>query len=101
MSLTIKKTTEKNILIRGTEFELNEVYGRLEFVSRANGLTLEIAVGIYLNQDAYLQHKFLLTDIPRENLNVNLGEGEKQSLETAHKYAKLAYEELGYEVIIN
>jgi hypothetical protein len=101
MSLTIKKTTEKNILIRGTEFELNEVYGRLEFVSRANGLTLEIAVGIYLNQDAYLQNKFLLTDIPRENLNINLAENEKQSLETAHKYAKLAYEELGYEVIIN
>ena len=101
MSLTIKKTTEKNILIRGTEFELNEVYGRLEFVSRANGLTLEIAVGIYLNQDAYLQHKFLLTDIPSENLNVNLGEDEKQSLDTAHKYAKLAYEQLGYEVIIN
>jgi hypothetical protein len=103
MSLTIKKTTEKNILIRGTEFELNEVYGRLQFVSRENGLTLEIAVGIYLNQDAYLQHKFLLTDIPShlEYLNVNLGEDEKQSLETAHKYAKLAYEQLGYEVIIN
>jgi len=101
MSLTIKKTTEKNILIKGTEIELNEVYGRLEFVSRANGLTLEIAVGIYLNQDAYLQHKFLLTDIPSENLNINLEEEEQQSLDTAHKYAKLAYEQLGYEVIIN
>lgn len=27
--------------------------------------------------------------------------GETQSLETAHKYAKLAYEQMGYEVIID
>jgi len=26
--------------------------------------------------------------------------GEVQSLDTAHKYAKLAYEQMGYEVII-
>jgi hypothetical protein len=27
--------------------------------------------------------------------------GEMQSLETAEKYAKLGYEQLGYEVLIN
>ena len=27
--------------------------------------------------------------------------GETQSLETAHKYAKIAYEQMGYEVIID
>ena len=27
--------------------------------------------------------------------------GEVQSLDTAHKYAKLAYEQMGYEVIID
>jgi len=31
----------------------------------------------------------------------NLEAGETQSLETAHKYAKIAYEQMGYEVIID
>ena len=101
MSLTIKKTTEKNILIKGTEIELNEVYGRIEFASRSNGVTLEIAIKTYVSRDSYLQGKFLLTDIPLENINVNLEEEEQQSLDTAHKYTKLAYEELGYDVLIN
>jgi predicted ATPase len=101
MSILIKSTTEKEILIAGTEFKLSEVYGRLEFAARASGETLEISVATYVNGDTYSQGMLLYTDIPAGNINAPLEPGEIQSLETAHKYAKLAYENLGYEVIIN
>jgi urease beta subunit len=101
MSIQIKATTEKEILIAGTEFKLSEVYGRLEFAARANGETLEISVGTYVSGETYAQGMLLYTDIPAGNINATLEPGELQSIETAHKYAKLAYEQLGYEVIIN
>jgi len=101
MSLTIKSTQDKTILISGTEIELSEIYGRIEFVGRANGTTLEIATGTYVSRETYEEGKLLFTDIPSGNINASLELGEEQSLDTAHKYAKLAYEQLGYEVIIN
>jgi hypothetical protein len=101
MSITIKATQDKTILISGTEIELSEIYGRIEFVGRANGTTLEIATGTYVSRETYEENKLLFTDIPSGNINASLELGEEQSLETAHKYAKLAYEQLGYEVIIN
>lgn len=101
MSITIKATQEKSILISGTEISLTEVYGRLEFVGRASGLTLEIATSTFVNKTTYEEGKLLFTDIPAGNINASLEIDEEQSLETAHKYAKLAYEQLGYEVIIN
>ena len=101
MSITIKSTEQKSILISGTEISLNEVYGRLEFVGRANGLTLEIATGTYVSRTTYEEGKLLFTDIPSGNINASLEIDEEQSLETAHKYAKIAYEQLGYEVLIN
>ena len=101
MSILIKSTETKQILISGTEFELSEVYGILEFAARANGSTLEISVATFVNSKTYDEGKILYTDIPSGNINATLEEGEIQSLDTAHKYAKLAYEQLGYEVIIN
>jgi predicted ATPase len=101
MSITIKATQEKSILISGTEIPLTEVYGRLEFVGRASGLTLEIATSTFVNKTTYEEGKLLFTDIPAGNINASLEIDEEQSLATAHKYAKLAYEQLGYEVIVN
>ena len=101
MSITIKSTEEKSILISGTEIPLTEVYGRLEFVGRASGLTLEIATSTFVNKTTYEEGKLLFTDIPAGNINATLEKDEEQSLDTEHKYAKLAYEQLGYEVIIN
>jgi hypothetical protein len=43
----------------------------------------------------------LYTDITSGNIVATLQPGEMQSLETAEKYAKLGYEQLGYEVLIN
>ena len=43
----------------------------------------------------------LYTDILSGNIVATLEPGEIQSLETAEKYAKLGFEQLGYEVVIN
>jgi hypothetical protein len=101
MSITIKSTQEKPIKIAGTELAIESVYGRLEFAARANGLTLEISIATYVSKDTYEAGMLLYTDISSGNILATLEEGEIQSLETAEKYAKLGYEQLGYEVLIN
>jgi urease beta subunit len=101
MSLTIKSTAEKSIKISGTEFTLESVYARLEFAARANGNTLEISTATYVSKETYEQGMLLYTDITSGNIVATLQPGEMQSLETAEKYAKLGYEQLGYEVLIN
>jgi hypothetical protein len=73
----------------------------LEFAARANGLTLEIATATYVSKETYQEGMLLYTDIPLGNIVATLEEGEIQSLETAEKYAKLGFEQLGYEVLIN
>lgn len=101
MSILIKSTEDKEILISGTEYKLSEVYGRIEFAARASGDNLEISVATYVSSSTYLDGKVLYTDIPQGNINATLDASEQQSIETAHKYAKIAYEQLGYQVIIN
>ena len=101
MALIIKGTENKEIKIAGTDLSIPEVYGRVEFVGRANGQTLEIAVITYVSKDTYLQNKPVYTDIPNGNFNATLEPGEDQSVETAHKYGKLGFEQLGFEVVID
>lgn len=101
MALIIKATENKKINIAGTTLELTYVYGRIEFVGRANGQTLEIATTTFTNKTTYEEGKPVFTDIPSNNLYVNIEPTEVQSVETAHKYGKMAYEQMGYEVIID
>lgn len=91
-----------NIKIQGTEIELPEVYGRLEFAGRADGKTLEIAVATYASKTAFTSGASVLsTNVQQGNMNVELKEGEMQSVDTAHEYAKQAFEQLGYTVEID
>lgn len=101
MALIIKATEEKKINIAGTELELSEVYGRIEFVGRADGKTIEIATATYTSKATFEQGKPVFTDVPGGNINVNIQADEQQSIDVAHKYAKLAYEQAGYEVVID
>lgn len=101
MALIIKGTENKDIKIAGTDLNIPEVYGRVEFVGRANGQTLEIAVITYVSKQTYEENKPVFTDIPNGNFNATLEAGEEQSLDTAHKYGKLGFEQLGYEVSID
>jgi len=101
MGLLIESTEEKTITITGTEISLPLVYGRIEFAARANGTTLEIAVGTYASKAAFESGAGqMFTDVPQGNLNVELQPGEIQGLETAHTYAKAAFEQMGYNVTI-
>jgi hypothetical protein len=101
MAILIKQKEEKKIFISGTDLELTEVYGRIEFAARADGKTLEINVGTFVNKAEFKKGNRVATNITSGNIMTTLEEGELQSVETAHKYAKLAYEQAGYDVIID
>ena len=101
MALIIKATEDKKINIAGTELQLPEVYARLEFVGRADGLSLEVASATYTSKATFEQGKPVFTDLPSGNVNATIEPSEEQSLDTAHKYAKMAYEQLGFEVVID
>jgi hypothetical protein len=45
--MTCKQTETAKIIVTGTTIELPEVYCRIEFAGRANGITLEIASSNY------------------------------------------------------
>lgn len=101
MAILIKSTKDKAILIAGTDIKMTDVYGRLTFVGKADGKTMEIAVDTFASPATFAEGKPLFTDIQSGNVNATLDAGEVQSIETAHKYAAMAYESLGYEVEIN
>ena len=101
MALIIKATEDKKITISGTGIELPEVYGRIRFLGDFNGTTIQGEVATFANKETFLEGKMLYTDVPVGSYQSELEAGEVQSLDTAHKYAKLAYEQMGYEVIID
>ncbi len=99
MGLIIKSTAEKKITIQGTEIEVPEIYGRIEFAGRANGVKLEVAVATYASEKAFKEGAGnLFTDVQQVNFSADLQAGENQSVETAHKYAEEVYKSLGYGV---
>jgi len=101
MAILIKATEEKKITISGTGIELPEVYGRIRFLGDFNGKTIQGEVATFANIATFEEGKMLYTDVPTGAYQADLEVGEVQSLETAHKYAKLAYEQMGYEVVID
>lgn len=101
MALIINQTPEKIIYVSGTDLNIPQIYGRVEFVCRANGKNLEATLIPYASKSAFEQGKPIYTTLESGNINVQLKEDEVQSLETAHEYMKQAYEELGYSVTID
>lgn len=101
MALLIKSTADKKITISGTGIELPEIYGRIRFLGDFNGKSIQGEVATFANAATFAEGKMLYTDVPVGAYQSELEAGEVQSLETAHKYAKLAYEQMGYEVVID
>lgn len=101
MAILIKATESKKITILGTDIEINEVYGRVRFLGGYNGKTIEAEVTTFSNKSTFVESKILYTDIPMGNFKVDVLEDESQSIEVAHKYAKMAYEQMGYEVEVS
>ena len=98
MGLIIKN----NVVISGTQIELPEIYGRIEFAGRADGKTLEVAVATYASKNAFKQGASVLsTNVPQGSFTVQIQERELQTVETAHEYAKKALEQQDFEVVID
>jgi hypothetical protein len=102
MGLIISSKQDNKITITGTVIEIPSVYARLEFAGRADGITLEIAAFTYASLDAYHAGASILsTSVPQGNITVEIDPTEVQGLDTAHKYSKIAFENAGYDVIID
>jgi hypothetical protein len=102
MALIITPTQEKKIHVQGTEIELPQVYNRLEFSCRPNGIAIEIAFYTYATKKAYECGNAVPTDLPTSNIVVDIDPLQStQSVESAHELAKTYYEELGYIVEID
>ena len=101
MGIFIRPTVDKKIKISGTDIELNEVYGRIDFVGRQDGKNLEIATTTYVSKQTYVDGKPIFTDIPQGNFYTQLQVGEEQTIQTALNYAKLGFEQMGYEAVID
>ena len=100
MGLIIKPLGEKKIIISGTAIELPQIYGRLDFGGRANGTTLEVAIETFASKQAYKDGaNALSTNVPIGSAVFQIEVTEKQSIITAHKYAKLSLEAEGFEVV--
>ena len=98
MGLIVKN----NITISGTQIELPEVYGRIEFAGRADGKTLEIALATYASLDAFKNGASVITtNVPMVNFTAELQEGETQDVESAHSYMKALLEQQGFDVTID
>jgi hypothetical protein len=102
MALILKPKGEATIDIPGADISFKELYVRIEFAGRMDGKLLEIAPMSFMNRDKFIEGKPIVTNVPTTGFHVNIDvEIEAQSLETAHKYAKKRFEELGYEVSID
>jgi hypothetical protein len=102
MALTIKTTETKEIHVQGTEITLDEVYVRLEFGCRQDGINIEVSFYSYLNKLSYQNNNYLPTDIPLNNFNFQIDpENEIQGLEIVHEKCKEHFENLGYECVID
>jgi hypothetical protein len=98
MALLLTKNTTP-ILIQGTDIEITSVYVRIIFTCNIDG-SLTINYKTYLNNDAYLSNKEIVTDIINLTYNFVILETETQSLETALLYMQNIFIELGYNAII-
>jgi hypothetical protein len=101
MALIILPTQDKKIYVQGTSIELPQVYNRIEFGCRPNGTTMEMAFYTYADRAAFETNSSLPTDIPTQNLVVDIDPlTQVQGLEAAHALSKTYYEGLGYQVTV-
>jgi hypothetical protein len=102
MALIIKPKGTNTIEIPGADIQLVDLYVRIEFAGRADGKSIEFAPMGYKSKAKFIEGKPLPTNIQMQTLQVEIDTAvESQSIETAHKYAKLYFEQLGYDVIVD
>ena len=98
----ILSNTKTPILISGTTTELPQVYNRLEFGCRSNGITMEIAFSTYESAAMYQSRSMVQTNVPITNHTADIDSTTQvQSVAAAHALAKTYYEGLGYTVTVD
>jgi hypothetical protein len=98
---TITTVDAKVIHIKGTDIELDSVYGRASLVCSQDGLTISVTVKTYLDYYAYKNTSELITDINQLSFDFVILETEMQSIQVGLEYAKNRFIELGYNCEIN
>lgn len=99
MGLLIKQNGDKKIKLFGTDIEVPEIYIRIEFLAKADGVGCEVAFYPYASTQMYEAKKLIYTDVPTANLYIILTKGESQSIEVVLANIATYYsEELGYIV---
>lgn len=100
MGLFVKSTEEKKVLVKGTPIELDSVYLRVEFASRVDGRTMEIANYCYYDKQGFKDQTIVPTDLPAGSLTVEIAKDMEQTPETALAYMAEALKQQGYDVEI-
>lgn len=100
MGLFVKSTKEKKIFVKGTPIELESVYLRVEFASRVDGKTMEIANSSYYDKQGFKDKTIVPTDLPAGSLIIEIDNGMDQNSETALFYMADALKGKGYDVEI-
>ena len=98
---TISTIDAKNIHIKGTDIELQSVYGRASLICLQDGLTISVTVKTYYDYYAYKSASELITDINYLSFDFVISETETQSIDVGLEYAKNRFIELGYNCVIN
>ena len=102
MALILKPKKENKIEIPGTDIELESLYVRIDFAGRMNGVLMEIAPMSFQNKQKFIEQKAVQSSVQMHTFSINIDNAiEEQSVSTAHKYAKIAFEQLGYEVEVD
>jgi hypothetical protein len=100
MGLEISKNS-KAIHIKGTDIELQSVYGRASLICSQDGFTISVSVKTYYDYYAYKNASELMTDINQLSFDFVILPTETQSIDVALEYAKNRFIEMGYSCIIN
>ena len=100
MGLEISKGTSA-IHIKGTDIELDSIYGRASLICSQDGLTISVSVKTYMDYYAYKNANEVVTDINQLSFDFVISETEPQSIEVGLEYAKNRFIELGYSCEIN
>lgn len=98
---TVSTIDAKNIYIKGTDIELQSVYGRASLICLQDGFTISVTIKTYMNYDAYKNASELITDINYLSFDFVISETETQSIDVGLEYAKNRFIELGYNCVIN
>lgn len=111
MGLIVTATEQKTIKVKGLNINLESCYVRLRGFFLPNGKDMEIQCDSYHSKENYSSNEMIPIQFQSTNeegqtihdiLNLvkcTVATDEVQSVVTCHKYAKLAFEQLGYTVV--